>query len=490
MVVCAFQNFSFHKDFSISYKTEADNVMNDTKMSRKPILLILILALALTALVSKNASSQSLKNKQDSLSQPEKKVHNIDTGLNYTTIQGAINANETSDRQTIFVEKGTYYEHVIVNKTISLVGEDKSTTVIDGNETTTGFCLNITANNVKVSGFTVQKSHYGIVLNSNHTLVKENIVLNNDWGIYAKSDNNSIVRNVVEQCLDGVHLRGSCTTVAQNFLSHNSFAIYTYICRNNTIVGNEISTSPWGIELVHSEYSVVICNTVSYSSRYGISLVYSNNNTIYHNNIINNADQFFILQSYNNTWNGGVEGNYWSDYTGVDLFTVSYQNFTGSDGIGDASYIIDDFNQDNHPLMGMFCSFNTSYGYQVGIVSNSFVSDFAFSLIDLKHAALSFNITGETGTEGFCRICIPKALINTSYVVKFNGEIIGDPQVRELPCSNETCEYLYVNYTHSENAIEISGITPIPEFSSFMTLSAFTFVTLLKVVIKKREHSM
>jgi len=459
-------------------------------MSKKPILLILISALALTALVSKDVSSQSLKNKQNLLSQSEKKVHNINTGLNYTTIQEAINANETSDGQTIFVEKGTYYEHVIVNKTISLVGEDKSTTVIDGNETTTEFCLNITANNVKVSGFTVQRSKYGIVLNSSHTLVKENIVLNNDWGIYAKSDNNSIVRNVIEQSLDGIHLRGSYTTVAQNFLSHNSFAIYTYMCRNNTIVGNEVSTSPWGIELVQSEYLVVICNTVSYSSRYGIGLAYSNNNTIYHNNIINNANQFFILQSYNNTWDGGVEGNYWSDYTGVDLFTVSYQNFTGSDGIGDTPYIIDDYNQDNHPLMGMFCSFNTSYDYQVGIISNSFVSDFNFGLINITHASLSFNVTDGTGTQGFCRICIPKALINGSYVVKFNEEFITYPQVRELPCSNETHQYLYINYTHSEHTIEISGTTTIPEFPSLILLPLFAIAMLLTAVFRKRKQSI
>jgi len=459
--------------------------MNATKTSSRLVLVILISSLLFAPALTYRTAMSMVEFKTHEI---DFRVHNLDTSLNYTTIQEAIDANETEDGHTIFVEKGIYYEHVLVHKSIVLVGEDKSTTVIDGNQT--AFCLNITANNVMVTGFTVQKSHYGIVLNSSHTLVKENIVLNNDWGIYAKSDNNSIVRNVIEQSLDGIHLRGSYTTVAQNFLSHNSFAIYTYMCRNNTIVGNEVSTSPWGIELVQSEYLVVICNTVSYSSRYGIGLAYSNNNTIYHNNIINNADQFFILQSYNNTWDGGVEGNYWSDYTGVDLFTVSYQNFTGSDGIGDTPYIIDDYNQDNHPLMGMFCSFNTSYDYQVGIISNSFVSDFNFGLINTTHASLSFNVTDETGTQGFCRICIPKALINGSYVVKFNEEFITYPQVRELPCSNETHEYFYINYTHSEHTIEISGTTTIPEFPSLILLPLFAIAMLLTAVFRKRKHSI
>jgi len=49
-------------------------------------------------------------------------VHNLNTGLNYTTIQDAINANETLDGQTILVDEGTCYENVVVNKTISLMG--------------------------------------------------------------------------------------------------------------------------------------------------------------------------------------------------------------------------------------------------------------------------------------------------------------------------------------------------------------------------------
>ena len=44
-------------------------------------------------------------------------------------------------------------------------------------------------------------------------------------------------------------------------------------------------------------------------------------------------------------------GNYWSDYTGVDEYSGPYQNETGSDGIGDTPYVIDENNQDNYPFM-------------------------------------------------------------------------------------------------------------------------------------------
>jgi len=50
---------------------------------------------------------------------------------NYSTIQEAIDS--ASDGDSIFVYSGTYFERVKVNKSISLLGENKGTTVIDAN---------------------------------------------------------------------------------------------------------------------------------------------------------------------------------------------------------------------------------------------------------------------------------------------------------------------------------------------------------------------
>ena len=43
--------------------------------------------------------------------------------------------------------------------------------------------------------------------------------------------------------------------------------------------------------------------------------------------------------------------NYWKDYTGTDFYSGPYQNETGSDGIGDTPYVIDENNTDHYPLM-------------------------------------------------------------------------------------------------------------------------------------------
>jgi len=77
-----------------------------------------------------------------------------DGPADFRTIQEAINAASQGD--TIYVYNGTYYEQVVVNKSVSLIGENKYTTIIDGNYT--GNAIEVTASNVNVTGFTMQKS--------------------------------------------------------------------------------------------------------------------------------------------------------------------------------------------------------------------------------------------------------------------------------------------------------------------------------------------
>lgn len=54
-----------------------------------------------------------------------------------------------------------------------------------------------------------------------------------------------------------------------------------------------------------------------------------------------------------NVWDDGYPsgGNYWWNHTAVDLCIGLYQNETGSDGICDTSFDIDENNQDRYPLM-------------------------------------------------------------------------------------------------------------------------------------------
>ncbi len=78
----------------------------------------------------------------------------------YPTIQQAI--NHVAEGDVIYVKKGTYVENPIVNKSISLVGEDRDSTVID---VTAG--LSVESNSVTLTGFTIYDGWRGIVVSAN-----------------------------------------------------------------------------------------------------------------------------------------------------------------------------------------------------------------------------------------------------------------------------------------------------------------------------------
>ena len=87
---------------------------------------------------------------------------------NYKKIQDAI--NDAQDGDTVFVFAGMYYENVVVDKSINLIGEDRNTTVIDGGKK--GDVVKVDADCVTICGFTVRNSkdhysNYGIKMNSN-----------------------------------------------------------------------------------------------------------------------------------------------------------------------------------------------------------------------------------------------------------------------------------------------------------------------------------
>ncbi len=77
---------------------------------------------------------------------------------NFTSIQEAINSPLVEYSDIIFVKSGIYYEKVDMAKELTLVGEDKDTTIIDGNGTA-GTVVSVYGN---FSGFTVRNGEYGV----------------------------------------------------------------------------------------------------------------------------------------------------------------------------------------------------------------------------------------------------------------------------------------------------------------------------------------
>ncbi|MCK4613171.1 MAG: right-handed parallel beta-helix repeat-containing protein, partial [Thermoplasmata archaeon] len=103
----------------------------------------------------------------------------------FNKIQDAIDAAEEGG--TIYVWKGVYYENVVVNKTVNLVGNGSADTKIYGGGN--GDVVVITADKVIISGFRVTNSgtipgDAGIKVTSNNNTISSNNCSYNRNGIY------------------------------------------------------------------------------------------------------------------------------------------------------------------------------------------------------------------------------------------------------------------------------------------------------------------
>jgi parallel beta-helix repeat protein len=238
----------------------------------------------------------------------------------YRTIHDAL--PHVYDGYTIYVRNGTYHEHITVDKRVALLGEDKNTTIIDGDGI--GDVLTVSAPEVKISGFTIQNSgpqayNAGIktlTLYSNVT-IENTIIQYNTIGIflnYAYEQSWDIVRN--------------------NTILNNYKGIYAHWADNSRITGNAITKNDEnGLEMERSSHGTIAGNIISENGACGIYLrgashqnevsggniiqnngiglkiTESNRNVIHRNSFIGNAQQAVFSDAFFTSWNR----NYWDD---------------------------------------------------------------------------------------------------------------------------------------------------------------------------------
>lgn len=218
---------------------------------------------------------------------------------NYSSIQDAIDNSSSED--TVFVYGGTYDGNLVINKSISLTGFDKNSTLIIGNMSL--YTILIKSSWVNVSGFTIQNSKMGIYIPgpsylNNH--ISENIISGNDEGIRLyNSSNNKITQNVINdhQNYGIIFYESSNNNISKNYLFNNIKAIFFgRWSNNNTIYNNNISENKFGVILDYSFYNFIIKNSITNSER-GVSLLDSINNNVSNNIIEFNDDSGIYLSN-------------------------------------------------------------------------------------------------------------------------------------------------------------------------------------------------
>lgn len=373
----------------------------------------------------------------------------------WNTIQEGI--DDASDGDTVYVYPGMYTDEIHINKTITLMGENRDTTIIKGSYwsvvTMSAEWVNLSGFSITGAGWTYYGDFAGVGLSpysrienckvysngeigicvSDYNVVRNCEVFDTGgWGSYPvygvgirgdDSLDNIITDCIIHNCWDGIWFSGYSknniiknTTVSYNrekgidfdyytsnnkiincTCSSNNYGIYLhgtsynivtdcaiYLNRekgiylhgtsNNSITTCQVQKNYNGIYLAYSSYNNITSSTYHNNTDTGVYLSYSSNNnqitycnitnnkgcgictdsgynddypcinnTIHHNNFVNNIQNAYDEGS--NFWDNGYPngGNYWNDYNGTD---------GNGDSIGDTPYNISNgSNQDNFPLM-------------------------------------------------------------------------------------------------------------------------------------------
>jgi parallel beta-helix repeat protein len=402
--------------------------------------------------------------------------------------------------------------------------------------TDAGYLILVNSTDMVVRDLQLQNNVQGMLLiGVNNTVIFNNTITGSSYGIrilptfYGNSFNdtlsyNNITANGVAFSIDSLNCTVSNNIVDSNVIGIDTLNDYNLIIENNITNNSLPPREAWilGYDLPYLANAVryyregngiildssnnTVCYNLIQNNECGIGpggLIYmrSGDNLIYHNNFVNNTLQTSLASVYR--WDDGYPsgGNYWSSYSGEDANSGQFQNQTGSDGIGDEPYratqdiaanqfLTPDarerlWNQyDSYPLMAPINIWhiktwnNTSQS--VDVESNSSVTEFYFNP-SIDEPFISFNVSGQSDTTGFCRMSISTTLMNDTFHVFVNGTEV---QYFRLSCPDADCNYLYFTYTHSTEGVIIT-----PEFPSFLVLALFMMTVLAVVMAYKRKRS-
>ncbi|TET90651.1 MAG: hypothetical protein E3J35_06125 [Methanomassiliicoccales archaeon] len=240
---------------------------------------------------------------------------------NYTTIQSAIDAANIGD--TVYVFNGTYHEHLTINKTLNLIGEDRNRTIIDGD----GFwdVVYVSADWVNITGFDITNAgstlqYKGIYLDSadNCRIHNNTVSMNQRWGIYLEySSNAAIEDNYFVSNGNALYFTYSDNaSIMNNKLTDSYNAVIAHYSKGSTISGNSVSDGMFNI-IVQGDYNTVTNNNISSNANYGITLYRSKHNLVANNHVQDNSLGVFLEDMRDSTIANNTLSN---EYAGIDIW--------------------------------------------------------------------------------------------------------------------------------------------------------------------------
>ncbi len=302
---------------------------------------------------------------------------------NYSSIQSAI--DNSSNFDTIFVFNGTYYETIVIDKSINLIGENKETTIVDADEK--GDAVLISADNVYLSNFTLKNTGIGLdyffnsavkAQTNNSFIANLNCISTNFAMWFMHSDNNFIADNYLEGYWDGVALDFSENNTLRNNSMYgsgiltdqkqdidlsnkvNNKIIYYYYnqtglkvpedagqviligCTDFIVENLTIHGTTLGISVFNSNNNIIRNNLIYENTDFGIILNNSDGNRIYNNDIFDNifgiafsAGGLSCYEIYSDCNNNNVsKNNISNNLLGLTIMRSNTNNITKNNFIG------------------------------------------------------------------------------------------------------------------------------------------------------------
>jgi parallel beta-helix repeat protein len=302
----------------------------------------------------------------------------------YNTIQEGI--NNANLGYTIFVKNGIYYENIVIDKKITLVGENKYNTTINGilNSEST---ITVNSPNIIIKNFSIINGlgentfwdNSGVFITSSNVTIENNLIMHNTLGIcaldtahnltiynndfvddsillgnYEHTTNSFIIESFLHKIENntvngkplyyfkntndfivpndaGQIILSNCSnvTIKDTFFANVDFPILVNFCNNCLIENNTIENTYGELILLHSD-NCTINNNYANNVIYGVCLDYkSTNNAVFNNLVENSIGGVVVMTSSSNNRvykNKVYDNTYGIAITNKSSYNLVYEN--------------------------------------------------------------------------------------------------------------------------------------------------------------------
>jgi len=311
-------------------------------------LVVAAVAIAVTLFAQSNTSRAFNLNPEQGYQDPATAIHITSTG----EIEGS-NLDSSSVNLhcngSVYTLAGPVTNWIIIEKS-NIIFDGNGFTLAGSHGLSLSFVSNVTVRNLHIQTYYLQMlldhskkcilqnvdSSFEIVLFNSD----ENLISNCSGAIRLEnSDSNSIQSCTAREItLD----KSNGNSILCNTISLQGPSLEIWSSSNNLVFGNTFSKFWWWITMTGSSANNKIVANNVWAGQLYLADKLVGTNYIYHNNFYNfNWNQSATTNSVN-VWSSGGRGNYWANFSGVDL---------NGDGVADTFYVIDQNNSDLYPLV-------------------------------------------------------------------------------------------------------------------------------------------